>query len=172
MRQRLGLAVAILSTPELLILDEPTAGLDQEGLEVLWQVLREWRETGRLVLVSSHDLALMERRIDQLCVLRSGRVLAHGSKEDLRQAARLPHRVWLDVDGAEPNRIDLLCGAIEDWAPGRVERLDGRLCVELPEDSILELMQIQGHFAGTVRGLRVEEPTLDLVYEKLLGGAQ
>lgn len=168
MRQRLGLGVAILAEPELLILDEPTSGLDQEGLSVLWQVLREWREAGRLVLVSSHDLALMERRIDELCVLRSGRVLAHGSRDDLRHAARLPHRVWFDVEGTDEERVDVLCGAMEKWGRGRVERLEGRLCVEVPADSILGLMEIQSGFAGAVRGLRVEEPTLDLVYEKLL----
>jgi Cu-processing system ATP-binding protein len=168
MRQRLGLAVAILSTPDLLILDEPTSGLDQEGLAVLWQVLREWREAGRLVLVSSHDLALMERRIDELCVLRSGRVVAQGSKDDLRHAARIPHRVWFDVEGTEEDRIDVLCGAMEKWGRGRVERIDGHLCVEVPPESILDLMEIQSGFAGAVRGLRVEEPTLDLVYEKLV----
>lgn len=168
MRQRLGLGVAILSTPEFLILDEPTSGLDQEGLSVLWQVLQEWREAGRWVLVSSHDLALMERRIDELCVLRSGRLLAQGNKEDLRRAAQLPHRVWFDVEGTEEDRIQVLCGAMEKWGKGRVERLDGRLCVEVPQDSILDLMEIQSGFPGAVRGLRVEEPTLDLVYEKLL----
>jgi Cu-processing system ATP-binding protein len=168
MRQRLGLGVAILSTPELLILDEPTSGLDQEGLAVLWQVLSDWREAGRFVLVSSHDLALMERRIDELCVLRAGRVLAQGNKDDLRHAARLPHRVWFDVEGTEEDRIDVLCGAMEKWGRGHVERLEGRLCVEVPAESILDLMEIQSGFAGAVRGLRVEEPTLDLVYEKLL----
>jgi Cu-processing system ATP-binding protein len=168
MRQRLGLAVSILAEPELLILDEPTSGLDQEGLSVLWQVLHDWREAGRLVLVSSHDLALMERRIDEVCVLRSGRLLAQGSKDDLRHAAKLPHRVWFDVEGSEPDRIDVLCGAMTKWGRGRVERLEGRLCVEVPAESILDLMEIQSGFAGVVRGLRVEEPTLDLVYEKLL----
>jgi len=168
MRQRLGLAVAILATPDLLILDEPTSGLDQEGLSVLWQVLRDWSEAGRMVLVSSHDLALMERRIDDLCVLRSGQVLAQGSKDDLRHAARLPHKVIFDVEGTDEERITVLCGAMEKWGRGRVERHEGRLCVEVPAESILDLMEIQSGFSGAVRGLRVQEPTLDLVYEKLL----
>jgi Cu-processing system ATP-binding protein len=168
MRQRLGLAVSILSVPDLLILDEPTSGLDQEGLAVLWRVLADWREAGRHVLVSSHDLALMERRIDELCVLRSGRVLAQGNKDELRHAARLPHRVWFDVDGTDDERIDVLCGAMEKWGRGHIERLEGRLCVEVPAESILDLMEIQSGFPGAVRGLRVEEPTMDLVYEQLL----
>ena len=74
MRQRLGLAAAILPESPLLILDEPTGGLDQEGLSVLWSVLEEWRAAGRMVLLSAHDLALLERRVDRMCVVRSGRV--------------------------------------------------------------------------------------------------
>jgi Cu-processing system ATP-binding protein len=169
MRQRLGLGVAILSTPELLILDEPTSGLDQKGLEVLWQVLGEWRTAGRLVLVSSHDLSLMERRIDDVCILRAGRVVACGSKEALRRRAALPHRVWLEVEGSEEGRIEALRTALEKWGRGRVERHPDRIGVEVGADAILELMELQGRFADAVRGLRVEAPTLDLVYEALLG---
>jgi len=171
MRQRLGLAVAVLAQPELLILDEPTAGLDQEGLAVLWSVLEEWRSAGRLVLLSTHDLALTERRVDDLCVLRNGRVLAHGTADDLRRTANLTHRVLFEVDESEPAKVQLLRDAMTHWGKGRVELEDGRLSVEVPPESVLELMQIQSGFPGTVRGLRVEEPTLDLVYDELLGAA-
>jgi Cu-processing system ATP-binding protein len=171
MRQRLGLAVAILAEPELLILDEPTGGLDQEGLGVLWTVLQEWCEAGRTVLIASHDLALMERRVHQMCILRDGRVLADGTADDLRRAARLAHRVWFEVDEADPPRVHLLCEAMTKWGKGRVERRPGTVIVEVEPDAILELMEVQSGFPGTVRGLRVEEPTLDLIYDKLLGAA-
>jgi len=171
MRQRLGLAVAILSEPELLILDEPTGGLDQEGLRVLWTVLAEWRERGRMALIASHDLALMERHVEQLCILQSGRLVAHGSADDLRRAARLEHRVWFEVDESDTARVRLLCEAMTKWGKGRVERRPGTVIVEIAPEAILELMEVQSGFPGAVRGLRVEEPTLDLAYDKLLGVA-
>ena len=171
MRQRLGLAVAILSTPDLLILDEPTVGLDQEGLSVLWSVIDEWRETGRMVLASSHDLALMERRVDEICVLRAGRVIAHGTTDDLRRIAQLPHRIWLETGEAADARVDLLCQAMRKWGKGKIERHTDRILCELPQDAILELVEIQSGFPGVVVGIRVEEPTLDLVYDQLLGVA-
>jgi len=167
MRQRLGLGVAILASPELLILDEPTAGLDQEGLGVLWRILAEWREAGRLVLVSTHDLALTERRVDDICVLRAGRVLVQGTGHDLRRAVDLPHRVWLDVDDHEPEGRQLR-EAIAAWGHGRVTTTGQALRVEVSPEELLELMRIQSRFPKAVRGLRVEEPTLDMVYEKLL----
>lgn len=170
MRQRLGLGVAILADPDLLILDEPTAGLDQEGLSLLWSVLDQWRNAGRMVLISTHDLALTERRVDDICVLRAGRVVVQGTADDLRRAAQIAHRVLFDV-AEDDTRVGLLCDAMTKWGKGRVERTPGRLIVEVAPDSILEVMKIQSGFPETVRSLRVEEPTLDLVYDKLLGAA-
>ncbi len=171
MRQRLGLAVAILATPDLLILDEPTAGLDQEGLSVLWSVIDEWRESGRMVLTSSHDLALMERRVDEIVVLRDGRAIAKGSNEDLRRAAKLPHRIWFEVGDESDQRVDVLCDAMRRWGRGMIERRADGILAEVPQEAILELVEIQSGFPGVVTGVRVEEPTLDLVYDKLLGAA-
>ena len=171
MRQRLGLAIAILAEPELLVLDEPTGGLDQEGLRVLWTVLEEWQDAERMVLIASHDLALMERRVDQLCLLKGGRMVAHGSADDLRRAAQLAHRVWFAVDDADTTRVQLLCEAMTKWGKGRIERRPGTVVVDVAPEAILELMEVQSGFPGAVRGLRVEEPTLDLAYDKLLGVA-
>jgi len=171
MRQRLGLGVAILSEPDLLVLDEPTSGLDQEGLAVLWSVITEWREAERMVLASTHDLALMERRVDEICVLRDGRVLAHGTAEDLRRSASLPHRIWLEVGRAPDAKVELLCAAMRKWGKGRIERDGERILAEVAADETLELVEIQSGFPGVVSGIRVEEPTLDVVYDKLLGAA-
>ena len=93
MRQRLGLGVAILATPDLLILDEPTGGLDQEGITVLWEVLREWRSAGRSVVLSTHELATIERRADRLFVLVDGQVRAIGTPDELRTQSGLPPTV-------------------------------------------------------------------------------
>jgi len=168
MRQRLGLAVAILSEPTLLILDEPTAGLDQEGLGVLWSVLDEWQQSGRLVLISSHDLALMERRVDDVQVLRAGSLIASGSADALRDAASLPHRIILTLrDPSDPAAKDLT-DALERLEAAQVEAVGDRLICEVQHDAILELVETQGRHPGVVVGLRVEEPTLDVVYDALL----
>jgi Cu-processing system ATP-binding protein len=169
MRQRLGLGISILSKPDLLILDEPTAGLDQEGLGVLWSIIEEWQASGRMTFASTHDLVLMERHVNTICVLREGRILAQGSAEDLRDAATLPHRIWLSTHPQAGPKVDLLCNAMRKWGRGRIEAMKGRVLVEVPSDAILEIVDIQGGFPGVVSGIRVEEPTLDRVYDRLLG---
>ena len=171
MRQRLGLGVAILASPDLLLLDEPTAGLDQQGLEVLWAVVRQWRESGRMVLVSTHDLALVERHVDEIQILRAGRVLAVGSSDELRRTAALPHRVWLDLDVERDHeaRVVALCDALARLAPRGIERLGHRVRADVAADAVVEIVEILSRFPGVVVGIRVEEPTLDLVYGSLLG---
>jgi len=171
MRQRLGLGTAILASPDLLILDEPTGGLDQEGLAVLWSVLQEWRDAGKMVLIATHDLALVERRVDTVCILKGGKVVASGTSQELREAAQIRHRVHFDVDERDDRRVVHFCKALGQWGHAEVTREDGRVTVEVTADAMLELMTIQTSFAGVIRSIRVEEPTLDLVYDRILGAA-
>jgi ABC-2 type transport system ATP-binding protein len=167
MRQRLGLGISILSEPRLLILDEPTGGLDQEGLSVLWSVLAEWREKGRLVLMASHELTLMERRVDLMCVLRDGRVLAEDSPVELRKATALPVAVVFSTQDAGDDGRALLA-AIQDWGRmGNLEHGEGQLRVEVEPEDLLAVLEL-GTKSGGVESVRVIEPGLDDVYEKLL----
>ena len=83
MRQRLGLARALLGDPRLLILDEPANGLDPEGIHWMRALLRDFADRGGTVLLSSHLLREVEAVADQLVVINDGRVVARGAREEL-----------------------------------------------------------------------------------------
>jgi len=167
MRQRLGLGISILSEPHLLILDEPTGGLDQEGLSVLWAVLAEWREKGRIVLMASHELTLMERRVDLMCVLRDGRVVANDTPAKLREATALSVGVQFTTAPADDSGSSLEA-AIRDWGRAtHLERDEAQLRVEVEPGDLLGVLDL-GTKSGCVKAVRVIEPGLDDVYEKLL----
>ena len=168
MRQRLGLGVAVLAEPELLVLDEPTGGLDQEGLTVLWSVMERWRDKGRLILIASHDLTLLERRVDRVCLLSAGKIKIQGPPEELREVAALPQRVTLHLSQLANGSADELIGAMEASGFDSVLRDDERLQVDVEHGRLLELMDIRGQFPDTIEQLRVEEPQLDQIYEALL----
>jgi ABC-2 type transport system ATP-binding protein len=87
MRQRLGLAYALLGDPRVLILDEPANGLDPEGIFWMRGLLREFADAGGTVLLSSHLLREVEAVADQLVVIGGGRVVAEGDKSDLLAAS-------------------------------------------------------------------------------------
>jgi ABC-2 type transport system ATP-binding protein len=101
MRQRLGLASALLGEPELLVLDEPANGLDPEGVRWLRDFLRSFAAGGRTVLVSSHVLAEIAQTVDQVLIIGRGRLIIESSLEDL--TARVGGAVR--VRSADPARL-------------------------------------------------------------------
>ena len=97
MRQRLGLAAALLGDPELLMLDEPANGLDPVGVHWLRKFLRRFAESGRTVLVSSHLLAEVAQAVDQVMIINGGRLVAAGPLEDLTRGGRTLEDVYLGL---------------------------------------------------------------------------
>jgi ABC-2 type transport system ATP-binding protein len=89
MRQRLGFAAALLGDPPVLVLDEPANGLDPQGMHEMRDLLRSRAAHGHTVLVSSHLLAEVELLADDLVVIHRGRLVAHGSLEELQEDATL-----------------------------------------------------------------------------------
>ncbi|MEH0818573.1 MULTISPECIES: ABC transporter ATP-binding protein [unclassified Micromonospora] len=106
MRQRLGLALALLGDPRVLILDEPANGLDPEGIFWMRGLLRDFADRGGTVLLSSHLLREVEAVADRLVVIGAGRVVAQGGKDDLLAGtgtlvrARDPRALRLTLDRA------------------------------------------------------------------------
>jgi ABC-2 type transport system ATP-binding protein len=93
MRQRLGLASALLGTPDVLILDEPTNGLDPEGVHWLREFLRDFADNGGTVLVSSHLLAEVAQTVDDVVIIANGRLVTQSSLADLTRRSQAGVRV-------------------------------------------------------------------------------
>jgi ABC-2 type transport system ATP-binding protein len=108
-RQRVGLLVALLGDPELVLLDEPANGLDPASVGVLRSVIRELKRNRRTVVVSSHNLSELERTCDEVLVLGYGRLLGRSSREELVERPK----TWVVTLGTERGevaaRADALC---------------------------------------------------------------
>jgi ABC-2 type transport system ATP-binding protein len=87
MRQKTGIALALLTDPQVLILDEPLTGLDVNAALLVKELLRGLARQGRTVLYSSHILDVVERVCDRIAILAHGKLLAEGSLDDLRRQA-------------------------------------------------------------------------------------
>jgi ABC-2 type transport system ATP-binding protein len=85
MRQRLSLAVALLGDPQILVLDEPANGLDPIGIAWLRKFLRDLADTGKTILVSSHQLAELEHTVDDVIILNHGKLIAAGALADIKK---------------------------------------------------------------------------------------
>jgi ABC-2 type transport system ATP-binding protein len=101
MRQRLGLAGALLGDPDLLVLDEPANGLDPVGVHWLRGFLRRFAEQGRTVLVSSHLLAEVSQTVDRVIVINRGHLLASAPLAELTDRSRSLESVYLELTTGE-----------------------------------------------------------------------
>jgi ABC-2 type transport system ATP-binding protein len=133
MRQRLGLATALLGEPELLILDEPANGLDPAGIRWLRDLLRSLAQQGRTILVSSHVLAEVEQIADEVVIIHRGKFVTQSTTAELaaRAAAgvrvRSPHaerlRELLSTNGMSVVVMDDGALGVVDGTPERVGEL-------------------------------------------------
>ncbi len=136
MRQRLGLAAAMLGDPDVLVLDEPTNGLDPPGIVWLRGYLRQLADDGRTVLLSSHALSEVEQTADYVLVLAHGRLVRSARLEELRAEAGLGARV-------RTPEADRLCTVLE--AAGHAfRRTDDGLEVDVAPERVGELAAAHG----------------------------
>ena len=132
MKQRLGIACALLGDPELVFLDEPTNGLDPAGVVEVRELIRQLGTGGRTVVLSSHLLAETELVCDNVAVLSRGRLIAQGTIEQLlRQHDALRLRTTDDA------KTRMTLGTLP-WIE-RVDEADGALVVTAPQDRAWEI---------------------------------
>jgi ABC-2 type transport system ATP-binding protein len=147
MRQRLGLAAALLKDPALLVLDEPANGLDPSGMREIRELLRRLGDEGRTVFVSSHLLAEVEQTCDRVAIIDCGRLVLAGRVEDvLAEAARPALLVGLDdlVGGAAVLRAaGLLVEPTERLLSVAVPAGDGSVVTRLLADAGLYVSELR-----------------------------
>lgn len=162
MRQRLGLAQALLGRPRALLLDEPTTGLDPALRQSFYEILRDLRRDGAAILLSSHALAELEGQVDRVVVMNRGRKMADGDIQNLRALAgispklrmRTGRMLRIVVNGSDP---------WSDWQPlpGGMLELS---CTEADIPHLLRTLPADAHDIEIVR------PSLDEVYAAFLRG--
>ncbi|MYS84137.1 ABC transporter ATP-binding protein [Embleya scabrispora] len=129
MRQRLGVAQALLGDPAVLILDEPTSGLDPEGVYQMRTLLRGFADRGGTVLLSSHQLREIEAVADRIVMIAKGRVVADGAKDDL-----LTTRHGTRVAGPDP--VALRTALIAAGLTHRPAEAAGAFLVDAPPEAV------------------------------------
>ena len=123
-RQRLGLALALVGRPEVVILDEPTAGMDPEARATTRSIVAGLRDAGAAILLTSHDLTDVERLADRIVILDAGRIVAAGSAADLMAGAKPRLRFRLDR-ALTASESEALGRALADLSPRTRVAADG-----------------------------------------------
>ncbi len=159
MRQRLGLAQALIGSPRALLLDEPTSGLDPALRQHFYEIIRDLRRNGAMVLLSSHALAEVEGQADRVVVMNHGRKVADGSIAELRKLAGIRPRIRVRLPRAVANAPDAWSG----WTAS--------------SEGVLEFSCEESEVSSVLRGLpssaadiEIIRPSLDDLYASFQKG--
>ncbi len=163
MQRRLNIAVALIHNPKLVILDEPTTGLDIEARYEIWELIRKLKSKGISILLTTHLLDEAERLCDRIGILKGGRVVAEGSLEELRAA--IPAKEIAIVQTPQEQRA--IARAREHGFA--VRRYGSDLAFWLPE--MFELKEILEKFEGIPMDSLARTPVrLEHIYVELTQG--
>ena len=163
MRQRLGLAQALLGDPRLLLLDEPTTGLDPALRISFYDKVQMLREGGATVLLSSHSLGELEQRADRVLIMNRGRLIADGTLSELRRLADLPVRMRARINGGWPEN------ALNGLPPGtQAIRADNLIDVTCPDTAKMAVIRRLAGLGEAVQDVEIAAPSLDDLYAHFL----
>ncbi len=156
-KQRLMFALAVCGNPELLFLDEPTVGLDVEARHGIWTAIRDFKEQGRSVVLTTHYLEEADALADRIVVINRGRVIAAGTPAEIKQSVARRHiRCITRLDSA---RISMLPGVSAVQQDG--ERLD--IVAARPESVLFEMLRLDPALHDLeITDARLEEAFLSL----------
>ncbi len=159
MRQRLGLAAALLGDPEVLVLDEPANGLDPQGIRWLRDFLRSLAAEGRTILVSSHVLAEVAQTVDDVVIIHRGRLVRQAT---IAEVEALAARATLVRSPDAPRLVSLLAGeGVEATAVG-----EDRVTAHAPTERVGEIAAAHG---VVLHELTAERASLEEVFLELTG---
>jgi ABC-2 type transport system ATP-binding protein len=164
MKQRLGIAAALLSDPELLILDEPTNGLDPAGIVEIRELLRDLGREGRTVIVSSHQLSEIEAVCDHLVVIRFGELVFSGPMAEMMKRTR-EHIDIAAEHAADMDRLQAMLAA-GGWA---VTAVDDVLRVAAAADRAADLNRAAAAAGITLSRLVVAQDNLEEIFLEMTG---
>jgi ABC-type multidrug transport system ATPase subunit/phage FluMu protein Com len=163
MVQRLGMARALLGTPPILILDEPSGGLDPRGVALIRNKIKEMKEKGSSIFVSSHILAEIQEVCDRVGIINKGVIVAEDTVENLRNILKLKPKLVLELEKISKKIIEaikVIDGVSNVKEIGVMLHID---CEQKAKSKIIIAIEKAG---GNIVNIQTKEPTLEEVFMK------
>jgi len=167
MKRKLSLIITLLHEPEVLLLDEPTTGLDPGSRRDVWAILEKLREEGRAVIFATHYAEEAERLSDRVVVMHQGRIVAEGSPRELKEKYGPKAAVSVELD-REPSS-ELLPELESAFGSCVADSSTLRILADDPDEAVPRLVGVLYERGYRVASLRVVKPTLEDVFFKLTG---
>ena len=161
MRQRLGIAQAILHKPNLLILDEPTNGLDPEGIKEMRELLINLAKNEKMaILISSHNLAELDNLCNKVCIIKNGEIIETSGISEIKKEARANYNLF-EIDNTKK---------IKELLPGAIIIDSNRFKIDAVKEEIPEIVELLVNNKIAIYEVKKEEKSLEEAFFEKTGG--
>ena len=161
MRQRLGIEQAILHKPTLLILDEPTNGLDPEGIKEMRELLLELaKKEGMGILISSHNLAELDNLVNKVCIIKNGEIIETSGISEIKKEAKANYKIF-DVNDTSK---------IKEILPGAIIIDKNKFKIDAVKEEVAEIVELLVNRKISIYEVRKEEKSLEDAFFEKTGG--
>ena len=161
MRQRLGIAQAIMHKPSLLILDEPTNGLDPEGIKEMRELLLELAKSENMaILISSHNLAELDNLVNKVCIIKNGQIIETSGIEEIKKEAKANYKLF------EINNTS----KIKKILPGAIIIDQNKFKIDAVKEEVSEIIALLVNNNISIYEVRKEEKSLEDAFFEKTGG--
>ena len=154
-KRRLHLALALINDPEIIFLDEPTAGLDVEGRVALHQQIRNLKERGKAIIIARHDMAEVESLCDRIAIIKDGKIAFIGNVQELIEKARYESRIL--IKAIKPFGLQTLKNCSYECTQHEYSVFNAQNI----GDALLELLQAAKEAGNDILDVKIERATLE-----------
>lgn len=169
MKRRLNIAAGLLHDPKLVLLDEPTAGVDPQSRAYIFEIVERLAAEGRAVLYTTHYMEEAERLCRRIGIMDHGRILAMGTLDELVHRVGASRELIIESSGLTQSLAETLAGKL--GASYSLENGSVRLTLAASEHSLLTAMRAADELGLRPKSMRMNEPTLETVFLSLTGRA-
>ncbi|WP_394296033.1 ATP-binding protein DrrA1-3 family domain-containing protein [Methanotorris formicicus] len=156
----MNLAISLIHNPKILILDEPSTGLDVSSRKELWNLLKELRDEGKTIILSTHHIEEAEGIIDRVGIINNGKIVAVGSVKELKKLVGVKNVI--EVEGVL-NGLDKLSFEIT------VKENLAKVYVDDVNESLPKIVETLTKYNSKIRHLYIKEVTLEDAFLKIVG---
>lgn len=168
MKRRLNIGVALLHNPELIIMDEPTVGIDPQSRNHILDTVLKLNKQGMTVIYTSHYMEEVEYLCNRICIMDQGEIIAEGTKEALIKQVDSVRSLKMKLEGYSDKLLDNIK---EHKSVVEIEAIEDEIVAKIKQDTIVikDIIDLINEDGATIMSMDIEEPNLEAVFLQLTG---
>lgn len=170
MKRRLNIAAALIHKPRVIIMDEPTVGIDAQSRKYIISAIKQLNTEGSSIIYTSHYIDEVESLCHKITILDRGRVIASGNKEDLRKRSGVREKITIELDSNDGNKHQIIPEVLAAFPDSEVTQDDGLVEVVTDEVSakLSKILNVFDRNNVKVAQVNIDKPNLEKIYFSLI----